>query len=495
MQHSQLSRPVQPSAPPAPALHCVAVPILQHDLRHNLESVFRLWSDPRFRPVSRPETRRPVLLVMLNRGDEADLALAREIYARHPDLGQSFAGFSVRCARLDGDRDLYVRDAHAAQGVYGNKAGPNFLFQRTIESAAHFGGFTLQIELDCLPVQAGWIEATNAVIAANARAWVIGSTYAGARGIDPSVQGHLNGNAIYHSGDPAFLRFLATIWMPRLLSRAQQMPNLAYDCWWEVETAGADAWQGNPAWQMQQRYGSFFRDDPFVVNLLADHADLSAFAAVYGSFARLGRPPIFLHGQPMAKALAVLLEHSGDSVFQALDRLAPPGPGRVAPPRVPMPAPGPPMPLDLVLGFHAIAPPDPRFGPGRVVWTATPRVFLGLPSPAPELRLRFHVNASAPPPLMLTPGDSDAPLPTHQSWDPTTRRGTLAVDTRGLAANSLLALGPRPVTTTDAAAPDPGLPDDLTVTLEPGDGLLLIEDGLSFTACETLCPGLDPAWT
>ncbi|MEO8241408.1 MAG: hypothetical protein ABI832_03800, partial [bacterium] len=229
---------MEPDAP-SRALGCVALPVLAKDIGPNLESVFQLWSDPRCYLLVGQMEHLPHLMVVINCADEALLAATKALYNRYPTLAQCFSGFSAHSAELRGDRDLYARKSPTAMGKFGNKAGPNFLFQETMNFAEAHGGFTLQIELDCIPIEAGWLAETVRVVNGNQRAWVIGSMYSGDHGLERSVQTHLNGNALYNTGDPDFMRFLNEIWIADLVNIAQKRPNLAYDCWWANEQSQA----------------------------------------------------------------------------------------------------------------------------------------------------------------------------------------------------------------------------------------------------------------
>jgi hypothetical protein len=308
-------------------LRCVALPILGHEIGAPLARIFALWADSRFRPCrdpGHPQATRPHLLVVANRATPAQLDQARAIFDAHPVLASCFGGFSAESAGLDGDRDLYLRDnAGRPGGAFGNKAGPNFLFQTTMHLAGAFGGWTLQLETDCLPVEAGWLEATQEVVEGGSRAWVIGSIYAGRSGLDSSIRSHLNGNALYKAGDPAFRQFLDDVWIAGILADAQSRPDLAYDCWWALSTHRANSMAGSTSWELYQTYDSFFRNDPFMVNLKVRSSEAQEFARVFDRLAALDRAPLFFHGEAMKAVLPLLAEYPGDTIFDAIGRLDP----------------------------------------------------------------------------------------------------------------------------------------------------------------------------
>jgi hypothetical protein len=322
---------------PVPAdgrLRCVAIPLRADDVEPKLAPLFALWDDDRFLPRLDPRAPLPQLLVVVNKAGPDLLERIAAMFHARPRLAQCFAGIAAHSAGLEGDRDLYARDATRAVGAFGNKAGPNFLFQATMVLAGRHGGWVLQIETDCLPVQAGWLDATQQVIDGGSRAWVIGSVFAGGPGLDPSIRTHLNGNALYKAGDPAFQTFLSEVWIASILEQVGTRPYLAYDFWWALETDDADSRTGNASWRRFQTYDSFFRNDPFVVNLLAEAPQARNFVQVFDRFAALGRMPVFFHGPAMNTLLPQLLEHPGDSMIDAIGRLAGSGSGPSRPLRM-----------------------------------------------------------------------------------------------------------------------------------------------------------------
>ncbi len=321
-----------------PRLGCVAVPIISFDIERNLGELFALWADKRFMPdagegagentgESTGASTGPHLMVAVNRATDAELAQIESLYRDFPTLAASFSGFSAQSCDLEGERDIYAREGDPRWGekgpAFGRKAGPNFLFQRTIEMAAAYGGFTLQVELDCLPVGPGWLAAVDQVIDDHPRAWVIGSHYAGGDSLGADVKSHMNGNALYHAGDPRFRTFLSDVWMPRIQHQIATRPDLAYDCWWAVERHEADARANNKSWQLFQLYDSFFHADPFVVNLLVPEAGTQGYRRVFERFEALGVPPVFLHGPAMNAVRRAALQQPADTLFEIIDHLDP----------------------------------------------------------------------------------------------------------------------------------------------------------------------------
>lgn len=322
-----------------------------------MERVFRLWSRDRFAP--RHKAPPPALIIVVNNGDDELLEQFSALYKTKPRLARHFSELVTVSADLTGDADLYVRKEPKAKGRYGNKAGPNFLFQKAMHFAAPYGDYALQIELDCLPTGPAWIDRTLDVIQRNKGAWVIGSAYVGKVNLDPQVQFHLNGNAIYKAGDPNFIDFLDNIWIRRILDHLEENPNLAYDCWWAYEMDRASSAERNDSWRLWQKYDRLFRNDSFLVNLRVGTENLSDFLKIHDRFAKISSPPVFYHGQAITEVINELCNDPNQDLSSFLRN-----PGRsLTPPKGP-------ARLILHQGFHPVS--RSGHGPGgcRTVWTS-----------------------------------------------------------------------------------------------------------------------------
>lgn len=283
---------------------CVAIPCIRGDiesLAFNLEA----WVDPRLTPRVQPEKHtKPQLLIVFNNIDSHEMKQAESIWSKIPRLSIYFKGLTVKNAELHEDYDLYVKNRdETKKGEFGNIAGPNFLFQKTMNYAKKWGGYTLQLELDCFPLLKDWITLTEKIIDKNKGSWVIGSNYLGDFRINNRTKTHLNGNALYKTGDSNFISFLNKTWMPRLLSFSNTLPNLAYDTWWAIETDNADTRLINEdsSWSTYQRYSSFFSPEPFILNFLKNDNALEKTSYYFKFFSDLGKSPIFIHWQEANK--------------------------------------------------------------------------------------------------------------------------------------------------------------------------------------------------
>lgn len=291
----------------------VTIPCLASDFAA-FERLIRLWNDPRFAPYENPLDQPAIsLIIVLNNAATGTKDRFLEIFQAFPALRATFAGIEVFDAHLDAERDIYLNGESRILGPFGNKAGPNLLFFESMEIAGRFGGFTLLNELDCFPVRRGWLERLSELADSHPRTWVIGSTYAGQTPLDPHIQWHLNGNALYNAGDPNFIRFVQDVWKPRLLQLALFDPNLAYDCWFETERLVADNGRRNESWEIVTRYQEFFRAVPFLVNCLAGDDPLAVLRAETRRSHGLSSPPLLGHGHVFVEIVEELLADESSS--------------------------------------------------------------------------------------------------------------------------------------------------------------------------------------
>lgn len=371
-----------------------------------LRQVLTLWNRPSFRPLK--SGRKPALVVVFNNADTALLDETRALSDAFPDLAKSFSRFEVFSAGLTGDADLYARNETESKGAFGNKAGPNFLFQKTMHAVAGYGDYTLQIELDCLPVRPGWIDEANAVVARNAGAWVIGSTYPGDVTLDRRVQFHFNGNAIYKAGDPAFRTFLDEVWIARILHHIRLNPNLAYDCWWAFEMSRANAMIKNDAWRLWQTYDPFFHNDPFLVNLTVGIDHVAQFFEIHDEIKARRAAPIFFHGKAIQTLIEKLQEAPPNQrlrqfVKEWTDGLPPASDGTAPARSAPLANAAPPPAMHLLKGFNNIEGPVERYGPTRFAWSKARQVEVLAENLNGPLSLRFRIEPKF--------GDGEKPLP------------------------------------------------------------------------------------
>lgn len=198
----------------------VGVPFTASDIR-GLERAWQLWEH--FPPLSSDAADAPGLLYLFNgrcAGNSSAAALACERVQQQVEGGtrvggrRAFGRVVLAQAGLAGRSDAYDKLRSSADWTM----GPNNMFHRLLQQARRLGyGHLLQLEPDVLPIRAGWLDRA-ACLAAHSDAWVIGSalhancsrdgqTGACESELPERFAYHINGNAIYAVGDPAFAAY------------------------------------------------------------------------------------------------------------------------------------------------------------------------------------------------------------------------------------------------------------------------------------------------
>lgn len=299
-------------------LVAIVMPCLASDLPI-LDFIFGMWSTPSFAPSL--AGRKVSLMLVFNQLSSELRHKVRETWEDHPKLALYFNELHVESADLAGDRDLYVKSrSPEAKGEFGNIAGPNFLFQSAMNYAARFDGYVFQMEVDCFPLLPGWIEALDEVIKRACGAWVIGGMYSGDFRINNLIRFHLNGNALYKTGDAKFIDFINNIWIPRLLEISIEKPNVAYDSWYamEMELSDTKDISNDGSWNLVRRYSSFFYNDPFIINLLKSDSLEKNFEEYFCFYESLGKAPVFLHYAYCKKLAERVLAGEAESLLNLL---------------------------------------------------------------------------------------------------------------------------------------------------------------------------------
>jgi len=257
-----------------PRLGAVVVPCTGGDAAQIVANL-HLWSDPSYAPFTAEADEKPVLALVFNNtgaGDHADRIA--DAFARLP-VRHAFARLEIAFLDLAGERDAYVRSHEVTRSEHGYKAGPNNLFFGAMALARRFGHYAFLMEADCVPVRAGWLEHLQAMAAAPDRFWVAGSAYRGKDRLAKEIGRHINGNAIYACGDPAFRSFLHNVWQPALRKIVRgRNPRAAYDFVLDYLQQGMRSdLEKNAAWDFWRGHAHLFRYTDYIVNV-AGNADL-----------------------------------------------------------------------------------------------------------------------------------------------------------------------------------------------------------------------------
>ncbi|MEP6967044.1 MAG: hypothetical protein ABI906_03090 [Pseudomonadota bacterium] len=252
-------------------LSAIVCPLTPRELPTALNNL-AFW-DTAMPPLTRGEEAgepRPKLVFSFNGAPDASLSEPLlEAFGKREVVKQSFEAIEVRFCDLPPQKDVYAREGEVKYAPFGRKSGPNWMFFETMKALRDEAEFVFLMETDCQPVIPNWIARLRTTCAQNQDAWIIGSHYCGVSPLHWSIARHINGNALYHIGDPRFWDFLENRFWPWLNDYIVKfMPALAYDCGWEaylnrVEMEHA----GSYDWVRARDILQNFRLSNFVVNL------------------------------------------------------------------------------------------------------------------------------------------------------------------------------------------------------------------------------------
>lgn len=253
-----------------PALGAVVVPLTAGEHAQLLDNLW-LWSQPAFAPVlgDRP-SRAPDLVFVCNNEQAASIEPeVRSFLEQTPALRASFGDIRFLNLNLIGEADLYRRDNNGPPATYGWRAGPNHLFFGALDLLRDHWGHALFMETDCIPLRPDWLGRINALLAGDDAPWVLGSIYRGSDPLGPREKRHINGNAVYATGDPEFHKFVDTVWRPSLDRMVKDRPELAFDCVLEAlyEQANALAGDNDELWAALRSTSHRFRYTDAIINL------------------------------------------------------------------------------------------------------------------------------------------------------------------------------------------------------------------------------------
>lgn len=289
------------------ALGAVVVPVVASS-REQILANLALWARPEAAPMLWPRAYEPDLVFSFNNRASADL-LEPAIKAAFAASGLSSSFRALRFERLDlsGEADVYQTDYSQPAGPQGYKAGPNNQFFETMRRVRDSGRYVFFMEPDCVPIRSDWLGQLMDRLE-KADAWIIGSIYRGRGTLDRRFMRHLNGNAIYAVGDPAFQEFLVDL-RQRLATLLAEDPRYAYDLALEVLIAAAscDATATDDEralWKYFQPIAHRFQATDFIQNIAA-RIDVQDPDPSLLDDVRAGSPGTYvIHNSALARAVA-----------------------------------------------------------------------------------------------------------------------------------------------------------------------------------------------
>ena len=265
------------------------------------------WARPEAAPTLWPRAGKPDLIFAFNNGETAD-ALEPAVSAAFAagNLERYFRALLFERLELSGEADLYQTDYTKPVGVQGYKAGPNNQFFETMRRVRNVGRYVFYMEPDCVPIRSDWLGQLMDRLEGE-DAWIIGSVYRGRGTISRRVMRHLNGNAIYAVGDPAFQEFLSDL-ESRLAGLLAVDPRYAYDLVLELLFTGASpdakaSEEEHALWRLFQRIAHRVRATDFIQNVSA-RLDVQEPDPALLDNVRAESPETYvIHNSPLARNL------------------------------------------------------------------------------------------------------------------------------------------------------------------------------------------------
>lgn len=208
-------------------LSAIAVPLMPHELDGFLDRL-QTWVDPKLVPSFEAVSGVALHVFMSCAADVKIEGRIRERAKQLPWLARYFKDLRVTFLDLDPKIDYYVRGN--SLNVFCNKSGPNIFWLSMMACCRNYEN-TLLLEADCVPVRAGWLDALERAVAdCPPGTWVIGANYHGPSMTAPVNGFHINGNAIYATGDREFQDYLNGDFLKALKWLAENVSNsVAYD--------------------------------------------------------------------------------------------------------------------------------------------------------------------------------------------------------------------------------------------------------------------------
>jgi hypothetical protein len=188
-------------------LECVAIPIIKKEVDTFLENL-ELWSKPKVSPSLYSRESGTTLHVFLDGSYDQEVfdAISAKI-AQLPELQSYFSEFKITFFDFPDSVNFY-RKGTPGKVEFCTKSGPNIFFLSVMKHC-HQYEYTFQMESDCIPLKAGWLDGADRLIKSDGEnAWFHGPNYYGPTDIDSTYDLHINGNGIYATGNNEFQSFL-----------------------------------------------------------------------------------------------------------------------------------------------------------------------------------------------------------------------------------------------------------------------------------------------
>lgn len=214
-----------------PALQAVAVPLTTGEVPQFIRNL-ALWDSPAFHPLRLDSPLMGRIALHLFFDGEYDTSIVASVskaFSATKWVSRIFSGIKITFLAIPTALNHYIRDPKCVS--IPRKMGPNLHFLAMMRKCRNYC-YTQLLETDCVPAKADWLTDLNSTCTRQGPFWVAGAYLDELGNVTPCFSLHINGNALYATGDPGFIDFLQEVFEPALhyLIFKNQDFSLAYDC-------------------------------------------------------------------------------------------------------------------------------------------------------------------------------------------------------------------------------------------------------------------------
>lgn len=215
----------------SPLLRAVAVPLTASEHTQMMRN-FRLWDTPAFYPLrpGSPLLGKIVLHLFFDCAKSKQITDAIELaWGSTTYLKNAFAKLEITFLGIPDDLNFYIRDPQRLDVP--RKMGPNLHFLAMMRECERYR-YTQLMETDCVPAKSDWLTDLNSFCSRSSPFWIAGGYLDAIGNVSAEYALHINGNAIYATGNQDFINFLDETFVPALhyLILDRRDYSLAYDC-------------------------------------------------------------------------------------------------------------------------------------------------------------------------------------------------------------------------------------------------------------------------
>jgi len=250
-------------------LSAVVVPTTTSELSSVLKNIIA-WDQPNLIPsVGKKHAYKPDLIFAFSSEENIEtINRIKNAFAATQYLQKCFNKLDVIFLNFSSNIDYYEKNYDSNISGEGYKSGPNEQFFNLINYFSSSEEFIFYMETDCVPIRQGWLDRIIELAEGDQESWIIGSYYKGIDKISDDFFLHLNGNALYRTGDRDFIKFTNEFWQPSLHEMIKNKDaRIAYDCLLSSVFSQSKSSEGNKYWNIFQQVGHRLRATEIIQNI------------------------------------------------------------------------------------------------------------------------------------------------------------------------------------------------------------------------------------